>query len=224
MLYFVDLPKTVEFFGNFMKFINLISVDFTELHLNEFNLKRYLLNLLHFTILVSTFLIVLLLTNCNSLFILIDNQYFPKNIKVLSNGIMILAIMSISIRFDYLIAEWNKRLAIYKFYYYIESEIKTKHGFKKHGLTNQNYEKLSVLAKFIEIFFIKGKYKFCYLILQFLINIRSYHFDYRIDNSNSLVHHNPIRQIDFSIVNTISNPFNLLIDTSDWFEWFNLYI
>lgn len=62
-----------------------------------------------------------------------------------------LLFLSIVIRFDFLKGEWKTHLSFYKFYYHLEQN----NSFE-HGLTEENDKKLSILAKFTEIIFLKG--------------------------------------------------------------------
>ena len=54
--------------------------------------------------------------------------------------------MTISYRFDALLAESNGTISVFKVYYYLKEDIKS-----KHELTNQNYKRVLILAKFLYV-------------------------------------------------------------------------
>ena len=85
----------------------------------------------------------------DSVYYSIDNEYFPEKIRILL--VVALLFLSIAIRFDFLKGEWKTHLSFYKFYYHLEQN----NSFE-HGLTEENYKKLSILAKFTKIILFKG--------------------------------------------------------------------
>lgn len=55
-----------------------------------------------------------------------------------------------SFRYDCLLAEWNRNILVFKVFYYIKEDIKS-----KHGLTPENHKKFSILVKFLYVTCIK---------------------------------------------------------------------
>ena len=145
----IDLPRSVELIGYLIKKIQLTSVDFNDIYNGEFSYKRYFISLFHFA------------TNCVGLicgflfnyplYYLFDNKYFPKNFQSIILMGLIDMIGSVSLRFDLLVEEWKNKLSTFKFYYYIENNIKS-----KHRLNEANYRKLAIYLKLFEVVFIKG--------------------------------------------------------------------
>ena len=99
-----------------------------------------------FFMLFITLMFGISLITFDSMFQLIDNEFFPKNIK----RFIILAIVGLIgltvCRFDLLMAEWNGSISVLKVIYYLQEDIKS-----KHGLTNSNHKKLATLVKICKI-------------------------------------------------------------------------
>lgn len=145
----IDLSKSVEFIGYLIKKTQLTSVDFTDIYYGEFNYKRYLISLFHFA--ANCLGLICLFSFTYPLFYLFDNKYFPKNFQSIILTGLIDMILSVSMRLDLLVGEWENKLSTFKFYYYIENNIKS-----KHRLNESNYRKLGIYLKLFEVVFIKG--------------------------------------------------------------------
>ena len=147
----IDLASSLKSLSYWMVKTNLVSVDFTEINEGQLNIIRYLICLLQFFLMIIGFMVLSSLALFDSLYILIDNEYFPRKMKILIVLALLLLLLSIVCRFDFLKGEWKMHLSFYKFHYYLQEDIKS-----KHGLTEENYKKLSILAKITEIVFLKG--------------------------------------------------------------------
>lgn len=148
---FVDISKSVKLLGISFKKTHLISVDTTGIYNDEFNVKRYIMVVFDFFIMNISLLWLYLFYKFDSLYKLIDNEFLPQNFKAILIGVMFLLTFSIAIRFDFLMAEWNQKLSLLKLLYYFQEDI-----ISKQGLTQSNKMKLSILAKMVEIIFLKG--------------------------------------------------------------------
>ena len=82
----------------------------------------------------------------DSMFQLIDNEFFPKYIKPIIILSIVFLIGITVCRFDLLMAEWNGSICVLKVFYYLQENIKS-----KHGLTNSNNKKLTYLVKIFEV-------------------------------------------------------------------------
>ena len=125
----VDLSKSVQLIGYLIKTTQLTSVDFTEIYHGKVNPKRYLMCILHF-VMNCLGIIIGFIVNY-PLYHLIENEYFPKNFQKLLLFGLIDMIMSSSMRMDMIFDEWKNRLSIFKFCYYIQNNIKSKHRLNK---------------------------------------------------------------------------------------------
>ena len=82
----------------------------------------------------------------DSLYSLVDNEFMPKNTRLLLVVALVFMLLTISFRFDVLINEWHNHLIGLKFAYYLQENVDL-----KHGLTSTNHFKLSMLTKLVEI-------------------------------------------------------------------------
>ena len=142
---FVDLSKTIKALGRWITKWYLTSVNINGIYYNQFNKRRYILNWIHFVLLnICVWLLVLFISN-NSLWQLIDNKFLPKNLRIALITVAGSGFVIVSFRFDALYDEWYNHLKMFKFAYYLQENIPS-----KHGLTERNYFKLSILVKAIE--------------------------------------------------------------------------
>ena len=147
----INIEKSLEFIDDLVKQTSFCSVGFTELYLGQLNLFKYIICWLHIIIfLIITFGFILFI-KFDFLWNLIDNEFLPENTRSLLVVIVVLMVLTIACRFDIAISEWNKRCKVYKYYYYLRENIKS-----KHGLTKKNYKKIEILTKILELFVIKG--------------------------------------------------------------------
>ena len=141
-----NLSETIKLVGFLAKNSFMISVDITEIYFGKFNLIRYLICWANFFMLFITLMFGISLITFDSMFQLIDNEFFPKNIK----RFIILAIVGLIgltvCRFDLLMAELNGSISVLKVIYYLQEDIKS-----KHGLTNSNHKKLTYLVKIFKV-------------------------------------------------------------------------
>ena len=96
-------------------------------------------------------LLCISLINFDYAFSLIDNEFLPKNTKIIIRFLVFVIILAIAIRNDVLIGEWTRSILVYRYFYYLQHEIRS-----KHGLTKANYKKLSILARITEFLILKG--------------------------------------------------------------------
>ena len=148
---FYNVSRTIEFINYMIMKTQYSSVDFTGWYCDEFNLKRYLICLFHLIMLSICLFLGWLFIQIDYFFNLIDNDFLPKNIKLLlATGIFIL-MLTIAIRFDVFMGEWTRIILVYRYFYYLEHDIRLEHGLTKH-----NYKKLSTLARIVEVVILKG--------------------------------------------------------------------
>ena len=175
---FVNLPKTVKLISCLFKKFFLTSVDFFQIYHYKFNIIRYLICVLHFILINFGLLIFLLIAINDSAYNLINNTLLPANFRFILLFLLSFLILSICVRLDILINEWNHRLRVLKFLYHFLGDDK-----KSIGLKRKNYEKLSILLKFIELIFLKGfALLICFLLtfLFLLIAIKSNNFAFQL--------------------------------------------
>ena len=127
------------------------SVDFTGWYHDQFNLKKYLICLFHLIMLCSCLFLGFLFIQIDWLFHLVDNDFLPKNSKLLLLTGLIILVLTIAIRFDVFMGEWTRIILVYRYFYYLEHDIRS-----KHGLTKYSYKKLSTLARITELIILKG--------------------------------------------------------------------
>ena len=145
---FIDLSKTIDQTNYWIKKSQIISVDFTQLYFGKFISIRYWICCIHFITMICGLISCILVFSNDWVFNLIDNEYLPKNFRKLILGGILLLIITISFRFDLLLAEWNGNIFVFKMFYCLEQDIKS-----KHGLTDENYKKFSILAKLLVVCF-----------------------------------------------------------------------
>lgn len=145
LLFSSDLNKTIKLVGYLIKLTQLTSVDLTEIYLGKFNFIRYLMCWFQFLVLNVSLVCLIIIINNDWFFAFFDNEYFPKNIKPILISLGLIVGLSISIRFDILMAEKNGLISEHKVFYYLQENIRS-----HHGLTDKNYEKLSIVAKFVK--------------------------------------------------------------------------
>lgn len=84
-----------------------MSIDITEIYHEKFNFIRYLMCWFHF-LLINISLFVVILSISHELFYdLIDNEFLSKNFKIIILYLILICIMTISYRFDALLAQSN---------------------------------------------------------------------------------------------------------------------
>ena len=172
----INLSKTIKQAGNWLKKTYVTSVDTTEIYYDKFNLTRYLVCWLHFLLIIVSLIITILLTSNNWLFHhLIDNTFLPKNFKIIILYLILISIMTISYRFDFLLAEWNGTISMFKIYYYLGKNINS-----EHRLTHENYTKLLILTEFLYVICIK-------ICLPFVFSFISLFYLYIAIMSNKIV-------------------------------------
>ena len=145
------LGDTIKLGGFMAKNSFLISVDITEIYFGKFNLIRYFICWVHFFILFITLMFGISLITFDSMYQLIDNEFFPKNTKPVIILLNVLLICANASRFDLLMAEWNGKISVWRIMYYLQEDIKS-----KHGLTNNNHKKLTNLVNIFKVLCIFG--------------------------------------------------------------------
>ena len=141
-----NLGETIKLGGFFAKNTFMISVDMTEIYFGQFNLVRYLMCWIHFFMLLITLVFCISLITFDPMFQLIDNEFLPKNVKPIIILVIVALISATIARFDFLMAEWNGTISVFRVVYYLQEDIKS-----KHGLTNNNHKKLKTLVKICKI-------------------------------------------------------------------------
>ena len=142
---YIDVTNTLKQVGYWLRKITFISVDIAGFYYDQFNLRRYCLGWLNLVLIVIGMIIAISIISNKWLYSFIDNQYLPNHFKVLSLYGLSFAIAIASYRFDCLIAEWNRNILVFKTFYYIQEDIKS-----KHGLNKGNYRKFSIVVKFVK--------------------------------------------------------------------------
>lgn len=121
---FVDLSYTIKNVGFWIKLLNFISVDLTELYLGKFNFVRYIFGWIHLMVIIICFFASILIVSNDWLFSFFDNEFFPENAKTINIILNVWAIGAASIRFDILLAERNGTISLFKDFYYLQEDIK----------------------------------------------------------------------------------------------------
>ena len=147
----INAEKTIKSINKVYEMSCLTSIDLSGICHGKFNLGKYIICVLYLICFISITLFVFLLVEFDSIYSLIDSEFLPEKFRVLLIGIIVLLLLTTTIRFDCVIAEWKNRLSVLSFMYYVQENIK-----RSHGLTWRNYNKLVVLAKILELFAIKG--------------------------------------------------------------------
>lgn len=139
----IEFKKSFETISVWIKKSYFTSVDVNEINSGHLNIIRYLIGWLHFILMCLSFFILLAFISIDSLFQLIHSDILPKNFRIILSVGLILLILSFAIRFDILVGEWNTNLKSLEFLYYLYND------HPKHGLTSENYFKLSIVFKII---------------------------------------------------------------------------
>lgn len=139
----IEFKKSFETISVWIKKSYFTSVDVIEINSGHLNIIRYLIGWLHFIFMCLGFFILLAFISIDSLFQLIHSEILPKNFRIILSVGLILLILSFAVRFDILVIEWSNHLKLFQFLYYLFN------NHPKHGLTRQNYLKLSILFKVI---------------------------------------------------------------------------
>ena len=147
---FIDLSTTIKNIGKWITNWHLTSVDFTGILLNEFNTKKYCFNCIHFGLYNICNVFLILFICIDSLWQLVDNQFLPRNTRILLILAEAVGLITASLRFDVLYDEWHNHLRIFKFAYYLQENRQL-----KDGLNKRNHFKLSTFTKLIEILIVK---------------------------------------------------------------------
>ena len=143
---FISISKVMKSIGELLKSSYFTSVDITEIYLGQINIISYIINWIHFILINFGAILMISFIFNDSLYSLVDNEFMPKNARlILVVGLMFI-LLTISFRFDILINEWRNHLIGLKFLYYLQENVDL-----KHGLTSTNHFKLSMLAKLMEI-------------------------------------------------------------------------
>ena len=114
-----NLSDTIKLFGFFSKNSFITSVDFTEIYLGKFSLFRYIMCWVHFLMFFITLMFFISLITFDSMFQLVNNGYFPKNIKPMIILLIVFLICATVARFDILMAEWNGTISVFRIIYYL---------------------------------------------------------------------------------------------------------
>lgn len=148
---FIDLSKTIKILGRWIVRCSLSSVDVTGIYYGHLHIIRYLICLFYLLSMITWFFVLLAFIVNDFLFSLIDNEYFPKNTRVLLITALAFLLLVIAVRIDTAIDEWYNHLRFFKFAYYAQEN-----RIDKVGLTKHNYFKISVFAKLCQIIVIYG--------------------------------------------------------------------
>ena len=143
---FISISKVMKSIGQLLKSSYFTSVDITEIYLGQINIIRYIINWIHFILINFCAILMVSFISNDSLYSLVDNEFMPKNTRLLLVVALVFMLLTISFRFDVLIDEWRNHLIGFKFLYYLQENVDL-----KHGLTSTNHFKLSILAKLMEI-------------------------------------------------------------------------
>lgn len=143
---FINLPKIMKLNGYLLKLTGITSTDLDGFYNKELHIIRYIICITHFFLVSLGLLIGLFIDINDSLFHSIDNEFLPKNSRILSAVALIIIFLPISVRFDYLNYEWHHHMECYKVFYFMQKDEK-----EKVGLTEKNYKKFLILAKLIEV-------------------------------------------------------------------------
>ena len=141
---FINLSKTINQANYWIMKSQIVSVDLTQLYFGKFNSIRYWVCCIHFVMMIFGLFWCILVFSNDLLFNMIDNEYAPKNFRKFILCLILMLIMTISFRFDLLMAEWNRNILVFKMLYYLREDIKS-----KHELTNEDHKKFSILAKLL---------------------------------------------------------------------------
>ena len=106
----IDIKKSIISIAGLAKRGHLITVDITEYFFGEFNYKRFFLGIIDLILLILFILIWFLFYKFDFFFKLIDNEFLPKNIKVVMIAFMNMYSFTAVIRFDLMTAERNDNL------------------------------------------------------------------------------------------------------------------
>ena len=72
----------------------------------------------------------------DSLYNSIDNEYLPKDTKILLVASLVLIFNAIICRLDIIIDEWKNHLSFFKFFRYLQEDLKSKHGLTQKIIKN----------------------------------------------------------------------------------------
>ena len=148
---FISISKVMKSIGQLLKSSYFTSVDITEIYLGQINIIRYIINWIHFILINFGAILIISLIFNDSLYSLVDNEFWPKNTRLILVVGLVFVLLTISFRFDVLINELYDHLIGFKFLYYLQENVDL-----KHGLTSTNHFKLSMLAKLVKISFKLG--------------------------------------------------------------------
>ena len=146
----INVKENIESSANLAKKAHLLSVDITELFFDKFNYKRFILGILDLIFMIIYFIVLIVFYNNDSLYKLIDNEFMPKNLNAIVIAFIFVDCTVISVRIDMMMAEWNGQLDFLKIIYFIQENIK-----EKHGLTDLNFKKLVIWGKLIEVLILR---------------------------------------------------------------------
>lgn len=143
---FIDLPKTLEKVNFWIKKIYLLSVDLTEIYQNKINYYQYWIAWMHLIMMFIGIVTFIAFISNDWLYTLIDNEFLPNKFKILCIYLILCATLAMMLRFDLLMAEGNRNLSVLKVFYYLQLNLRS-----KHGLNQENYRKYSILCKFLHV-------------------------------------------------------------------------
>ena len=125
----------------------LISISFNDIYYENKNPKQFKKC---FLICILIWLMTLSLISfviSDDMYSLIDSPFLPRHFRTLLSLLSFSSIMLLTAKTDLLLGEIRSNLDQFKIFYYLINNIKS-----KHKLSKQNYKKISILSRIIQIY------------------------------------------------------------------------
>ena len=143
---FIDIKKSTKAIGYWIKTTFIVSVDITELYHDKINWKRHLFGWFNVVFLILYGIFLICAISIKSIFDLVDSEFIPSTYKILCIYYIFITILITSFRFDAIMSEKNRLVTVFKSFYYLQEDIKS-----KHGLTDANLRKLAIFYKLLYV-------------------------------------------------------------------------
>lgn len=172
---FIDIKRTMKDIGYWIKTTIIVSVGITELYHDKFNWKRHLFGWFIVAYLISYGILVICFGFIKSMFHLIDSEIIPRNYKIFCIYYIFIVILIASFRLDALMSEKNRLVTVFKSFYYLQEDIKS-----KHGLTDENLRKVAIFYKLLYVACI-------YICLPFVMGFAITYYSYLAIIGNRII-------------------------------------
>ena len=161
------LRNSLDHLENVIKKFYVLSIGFSDIYYENKNTKRFIICIVNWIIIWLFVVISLSFVLFDKMFSLIDVPSFSQHLKLLLILCTTFTLLIATLKTDLIFGEIYYNLSPFKVIYHLINDFK-----QKHKLNNENYKKLAILSRIIQILVLDlGTISISILIIVFCIKI-----------------------------------------------------